>query len=293
MYKLTDLLPVVMGVDVADGMEPGLYCQEMTFDNTFEGNRIMGRCACNVLTLVERGWLSLIYDGRELLLTANDFFIYTPGLTTHILSASEDYHALCLLADEDYTIDTPAMRTLVRTAYMPAVGRSEPVFALKADDAAYLAELMRVIIRYIHSDHLFKQETLRHLYSLFLLDVMNAQGHVMSHERLPERVEEIFIAFMRLLPHHFASHHDIAFYASNLNITPTYLSRVVRLVTGRTVVDHINQMLLMEAVFLLQRSELSIEQIADRLSFAAPSGFTKFFTRMRGLPPKEFRKRSK
>ena len=65
---------------------------------------------------------------------------------------------------------------------------------------------------------------------------------------------------------------------------------MVRQVTGRTVVDYINQMLLMEASFLLQTSRLSITQIADRLHFADTPSFSKFFHRMKGVSPKEFRK---
>jgi len=74
------------------------------------------------------------------------------------------------------------------------------------------------------------------------------------------------------------------------SITPVYLSRVVRQVTGPTVVDYINQMLLMEASFLLQTSPLSITQIADRLHFADTPSFSKFFSRLKGMSPKEYRK---
>jgi hypothetical protein len=35
-----------------------------------------------------------------------------------------------------------------------------------------------------------------------------------------------------------APHHDIPFYAELLHISPVYLPRVVRQVTGRTVVDY-------------------------------------------------------
>ena len=87
-----------------------------------------------------------------------------------------------------------------------------------------------------------------------------------------------------------AEHHDIPFYASALHITPVYLSRVVRQATGRTVVDYINQMLLMEASFLLQTSGLSITQIADHLHFADTPSFSKFFSRLKGVSPKEYRK---
>ena len=69
------------------------------------------------------------------------------------------------------------------------------------------------------------------------------------------------------------------------------LSRVVRQVTGRTVIDYVNQMLMMEAAFLLRTSNLSIQQIADRLHFADTSSLSKFFLRMKGLSPREYRKR--
>lgn len=38
--------------------------------------------------------------------------------------------------------------------------------------------------------------------------------------------------FPYLLPRHFIEHHDIGFYASELCITTTYLSRIVRQVSG-------------------------------------------------------------
>ena len=128
------------------------------------------------------------------------------------------------------------------------------------------------------------------LYSIFLLDLQNAQNSAIVHRQTPQRVEEIFIGFIRLLPLHFVEHHDIPFYASKLHITPVYLSRVVRQVSGRTVIDYINQMLLMEATFLLQTSKLSITQIADHLHFADTPSFSKFFLRMKGMTPREYRK---
>ena len=121
-------------------------------------------------------------------------------------------------------------------------------------------------------------------------DFLHALGRLAVYDGTLLGVEEIFIEFIRLLPRHFAQHHDIPFYAERLHISPVYLSRVVRQVTGRTVIDYINQMLLMEASFLLQTSGLSITQIADRLHFADTPSFSKFFSRLNGMSPKEYRK---
>lgn len=56
-----------------------------------------------------------------------------------------------------------------------------------------------------------------------------------------------------------------------------------------TVIEYINQLLLMEASFLLQTSQLSITQIADRLHFADTPSFSKFFSRLKGKSPRAFR----
>ena len=80
---------------------------------------------------------------------------------------------------------------------------------------------------------------------------------------------------------------DILKYAQNVE---QILSQIVREVSGRTVVDYINQMLLMEASYLLQQTSFPIVQIADRLHFSEAASFTRFFTRMKGMTPKEFRR---
>jgi AraC-like DNA-binding protein len=206
-----------------------------------------------------------------------------------IAAASSDYHGICLMADEYTTIELPSVHDLVHIAYAPIVQLHEPKLSLPPDEARHMEQRMREIIGYLHSDHLYKREILRMLYAAFLLDMQNAQQHSITQGKIPPRVEEIFIGFIRLLPHHFAEHHDIAFYASALSITPVYLSRVVRQVTGRTVIDYINQMLVMEASFLLRTSPMSITQIAERLHFADTPSFSKFFLRMKGMNPRRYR----
>ena len=211
-------------------------------------------------------------------------------INPQIIATSDDFHGYCLMADEHVTIEAPSVHDLLHLAYLPIVQLHEPKQTLAADTAQHLIMKLREIIGYLHSTHIYKGEVLRMLYSIFLLDLQNAQNSAIVHRQTPQRVEEIFIGFIRLLPRHFAEHHDIAFYADQLHISPVYLSRVVRQVTGRTVVDYINQMLLMEATFLLQTSRLSITQIADRLHFADTPSFSKFFSRLKGMSPKEYRK---
>ena len=151
---------------------------------------------------------------------------------------------------------------------------------------------MQEVIVYLGSQHRFFDEALRSLYTLFLLDLRDMMEQTIVSHQHSERTTNLFVGFIRLLPRHFMEHHDIGFYADELNITTTHLSRIVRQLTGRTVVDYINQMLLMEAMWLLQTTTLSLDAIAERLHFANQSSFGKFFRRMKGTSPKHYRKKS-
>ena len=266
-----------------------MYCMETDAAKTFRTNETQGFLSAYTFTLVTEGWLKFLCNGRMLTLQADDLYFYSPGLSVNVVSASENYRGFCLMADEHTTIELPTVRDLVNIAYQPIVQLNEPKLELPHQKALHLAGRMREIITYLHSEHIYKQEILRMLYAIFLLDVQNAQQLAISHRQIPQRVEEIFIGFIRLLPEHFTGHRDIAFYASRLNISSVYLSRVVRQVSGRTVIDYINQMLLMEASFLLRTTTLSIAQIADRLHFADAPSFSRFFTRLKGVNPKRYR----
>ncbi len=63
--------------------------------------------------------------------------------------------------------------------------------------------------------------------------------------------------------------------------------------SGHTVQHFISQALASEATVLLKTTSMSITEIALRLNFADQASFTKFFIRMKGMPPKAFRKEGK
>ena len=256
-----------------------------------ETNALPGTVAAYGYTIVLQGWITMLYNGHEVYYTKDDLIIYTPGMVVSVIAISENYRGICLVADKDFAFESPTIRDAIRAAYLPVVELSEPRLTLAEEDNHHLMELMGIIRRYLLSpDHPFRSECLRTTYGLFLLELNAIQERTIRDRRFPKRIEELFFDFLRLVPIHFAEHHDVAFYASQLCITPRYLSQIVREVSSRTVVDYINQMLLIEASYMLQQTSLPIVQIADRLHFSEAASFTRFFTRMKGMNPREFRK---
>lgn len=100
----------------------------------------------------------------------------------------------------------------------------------------------------------------------------------------------IFIKFRNLLTKEFWQHRSVSFYACNLNVTPKYLSEVIKKQTGKTAGEWIDKAVTLEAKVLSQNRELGISQISDKLNFSDQSVFGKFFKTHEGVSPLEYRK---
>ena len=138
---------------------------------------------------------------------------------------------------------------------------------------------------------LYDEAILRHLCSLFLLQTAGLlYRHRANAPAFVKRPNEIFRSFKRLAVKNYRTAHDIAFYAGRLHISPTYLSRIVKQVTGHTVKAHLAELLCADARRLLSCSDLDIKEIADTLGFSDQSAFGKFFARQTGCSPLRFRR---
>ena len=75
-----------------------------------------------------------------------------------------------------------------------------------------------------------------------------------------------------------------------LRCVPGYLSTVVRTCTGRIASEWIERHVAQEAKALLKSTNMTVQQISNELNFPSQSFFGKFFKRLTGLSPKEYRR---
>lgn len=95
--------------------------------------------------------------------------------------------------------------------------------------------------------------------------------------------------FCALVAKHSTVQHDVAFYADALAITPGYLYKLVRNNLGASPKAMIDMQLATEVKSLLLNTDLSVKVIAAQLHFQDTSYLCRFFHRLTGMSPKEFR----
>jgi len=81
----------------------------------------------------------------------------------------------------------------------------------------------------------------------------------------------------------------VQYIAEQLNISPRYLSDMLRSVTGRNAQQHIHDKLIEKAKEVLSTSNLSVAEIAYQLGFEHPQSFNKIFKRKTNLTPIAFK----
>ncbi|MEN2401623.1 helix-turn-helix transcriptional regulator [Flavobacterium sp. MC2016-06] len=81
----------------------------------------------------------------------------------------------------------------------------------------------------------------------------------------------------------------VKFLSEQLNISPNYLSDMLRSMTGQNAQQHIHNKLIEKAKEKISTTKLTITEIAYQLGFEHSSSFTKIFKSKTNLSPLEFR----
>jgi AraC-like DNA-binding protein len=77
--------------------------------------------------------------------------------------------------------------------------------------------------------------------------------------------------------------------ASQLHLSPKYLSDLLKQETGKTALELIHLYVISQAKNMLVAGERSISEIAYQLGFENPPYFSRLFKKEVGMSPKEFK----
>lgn len=95
-----------------------------------------------------------------------------------------------------------------------------------------------------------------------------------------------------LLNEHIYSTLSINEICNKVAYSKTYLFRIFKEKTGKTIMEYYLQLKVDKAKQLLRENELSVKEISEKLAFNTPDYFTKTFKRITGLTPLAYKKRS-
>jgi AraC family transcriptional regulator, transcriptional activator of pobA len=120
----------------------------------------------------------------------------------------------------------------------------------------------------------------------FVADLDQYQQRFVSPEK------RLFSQYVQLVNNYYLDKRTVEEYAQLLNITAHHLSESVKLATNHNALQVINQKLLAEAKIMLRYTQSDIAEVAYGLNFSDPANFGRFFKKLTGQTPLEYRRGS-
>ena len=103
------------------------------------------------------------------------------------------------------------------------------------------------------------------------------------------RKQELYNSFLEYVELYHKENREVSFYAKKLCMTSKYLSQILKEVSGRSALEIIDEYAITTIKALLSSTSLNIQQISDEMNFPSQSVFGKYFKRLTGISPKEYR----
>lgn len=130
--------------------------------------------------------------------------------------------------------------------------------------------------------------------SFFLALEIIVRGSGLVTERIEKasRTSVLLNQFMNLLVEHGIQNRNVAFYATQLHITPDYLYKITMKEWQITPKKVIKNYLIAEIKILLTTSDITIKEISERLVFEDASYLNRFFKKQVGFTLTEYREKN-
>lgn len=243
---------------------------------------------------LQEGCIAIITNGRarvlinliEYIFRPNYISLIAPGSIIQIIETSQDFDAHMMAIEHNF---------------LPVSGKEEffahflqrkknLLLPLTTTEQVQIENFITVMWDVLQ-EPVFRKEVIQHLLAGLLYNIEYIAKNKGQSESSPlTHQNDIFQRFISLVNTYSKTERNVSFYADKLCLTPRYLNTVIRQASQQTVMDWINQSIILEAKVLLKHSNRLVYQISDELNFPNPSFFSKFFKRMTGMTPQEYQK---
>lgn len=281
-------------IDLAGEQRQGLMreCITASSDSQMQVFRFPCRIDAFIIGVGTEGETSVSFNLHEFKLKKDSIFIFTPKNVLQV-NSQQYFKADVIAISPDFmrriNIDIKNMMPL----FLKFV--ENPALTLTPEESRSMRGMIAQIERETRGPEThFSFDIVSGLIAATIYKVGDIMYHYLAEH--PEgqnnshnRAEEYFKQFTHLLGEHFREERSVGFYASQLCITPKYLTTLIKRISGQSVSEWIDNYVILEAKTLLKYSTMSIQEIAYYLNFPNQSFFGSYFKRNTGMSPSQYK----
>lgn len=234
-----------------------------------------------------QGTLTFIYNENEFNCMAGNGLICIPGRFTEV-SGTPDLAVKIVLTHIDFHfMATPQSNYGVQGTLSLFLN---PIISLNEKEFELLVKDMDEIEYRIQNTQLFRQDVLQCATQMMFLDYFQPHARVVSDEQINAQTAAAMMRFIGILSTGaYKKHREVAWYASEMCVTPKYLSEITQKCSGASASYWIQRFTTTEIHRSLKNQNIPITDIIDEFCFSSASHFTRYVVQHLGKKPTDFR----
>ena len=253
-----------------------------------------------LLVICTDGMAQFDYDGQQIQLHKNDLYLYMAHSVVTQFMSSMDFNCrqIWFSRNELWNINMHGEVSLADMTYL----KQHPVVHLSDEDVTLLDDYFQLLCRRMRDQRpLLYADIVRSLVSTMMLEMLcmirrdkekkeqlNIQKDATSGLHRRKLTDE----FMRLVEQSDGRMRRVDDFASQLNVTPKYLSTLLKDTMSRRP-SHLIAFFTLKAIERrLRFTDMTMQEIANDLNFPNASFFGKYYKEHTGMTPLEFRRKN-
>ena len=238
------------------------------------------------ILLLIKGKLQVQLDESSQELKGN-WAVSIPPSCVHSFQFPADTQGIVLSAEASlFSLQTQQFQSLTALLTNPHTINFEEQDVLFAQVQTYLA-LIRQELKQAYTG---QEAMLSWLLATLLMSLWRQLQYTDTQMHSNPKSSQTFQHFRQLLEAHYREQWEVQTYADALHTSVSSLNRLCQEKAGSSVKGLLQERLLLEAKRRLIYTQESLERIADSLGFKDPAYFSRFFKKLAGLPPSDYRK---
>lgn len=296
--NIRELKHLSQGSIVNDNLSDDLFVAEMHYESKMDIIEYPCRFHGYMAFFCIKGEFEVEINLKKFTIRKDSMFIYTPGNIVRVTNIDpkekESVHFVVVAISEDLMSSTrfdfsKLYNESLRLLESPCVVINENERGLYRKYFDLIQEVSKMRMPNMRESVTALISSIFYLMGAMWTDRLTA-AKKNGGDEMSTRSKIVLEDFLLLVRDYHTKERSLSFYADKLYLTPKYLSKLIKSVSGKSAHEWIDSFVILEAKNLLKYSDMSIKSIVYDLNFPNQTTFYRFFKTKTGMTPSEYRK---
>lgn len=296
--NIRELKHLSQGSIVNDNLSDDLFVAEMHYETKMDIIEYPCRFHGYMAFFCIKGEFEVEINLKKFTIRKDSMFIYTPGNIVRVTNIDpqekESVHFVVVAISEDLMSSTrfdfsKLYNESLRLLESPCVVINENERGLYRKYFDLIQEVSKMRMPNMRESVTALISSIFYLMGAMWTDRLTA-AKKNGGDEMSTRSKIVLEDFLLLVRDYHTKERSLSFYADKLYLTPKYLSKLIKSVSGKSAHEWIDSFVILEAKNLLKYSDMSIKSIVYELNFPNQTTFYRFFKTKTGMTPSEYRK---